>query len=108
MGGTVIGVDVVLLGAGVCWSVVCGRGRVVQVSPSSVDGQCGKVVGPGGDVAGVEGYHAIGGAEAVDGGVVVGPQVLLVGPLANDGGWRAVTVCKAFVGWEALSVCRPW
>ena len=73
MGSNVIEVGGVMWGAGVCWSVVSGHGRVVQVSPASVDGQCGKVGAPGGAVAGVEGYHAIGGAEAVDGVVVVGP-----------------------------------
>ena len=52
----------------------------------------------------MEGGHALGGAEAVDGVGVVGPEVFLVGRLSDDGGWRAVTVCEALVGWEELSV----
>ena len=72
---------------GVCWAVVDWQGWVVQVGPASVTWQSFDIFAPIGAVAGIEGGHAICRAEAVDGIVVVGPEVLLVGCLSNDVGW---------------------
>jgi hypothetical protein len=52
---------------------------MIQVGLAGVAGQALEVFAPSGDVAGVEVGQAVGGAEAVDGIVVVGPQILLVG-----------------------------
>ncbi len=88
----------------VCWAVVAWQGRVVHVGPAGVAGQGFDVFAPGGAVAGVEVGHSVGWAEAIDGIVVVGPEELLVGCLSNDVGRQVITVCKALVGWELLSV----
>ena len=85
-------------------AVVAWHGRMIPVGLADVAGQGLEVFGPSGDVAGVEVGQAVGGAEAVDGIVVVGPEILLVGFLSNDVGWEAITVCEALVGWELLSV----
>jgi hypothetical protein len=85
-------------------AVVAWHGRMIPVGLAGVAGQALEVFGPSGDVAGVEVGQAVGGAEAVDGIVVVSPEVLLVGFLSNDVGWEAITVYEALVGWELLSV----
>ena len=59
--------------AGVCWAVVGWHGRVVQVGPAGVGWEGFEVFAPSGALAGMEGGHALGGAEVVDGIVVVGP-----------------------------------
>ena len=85
-------------------SEVAWHGWVVQISSAGVGWQGGKVVSPGRAAAGIEVCESVGGDNAVDGGVVVGPDILLVRRLSDDGGWGAVTVSETLVGWEALSV----
>jgi hypothetical protein len=72
---------------GVFWAVVAWHGWVIPVGLAGVAGQGLDVFAPSGAVAGVEVGHAVGGAEAVDGIVVVSPEELLVGCLSNDVGW---------------------
>jgi hypothetical protein len=66
--------------------------------------KCGEVGAPSGAGAGMVGGHALCWAEAVDGVGVVGPEVWLVGRLADDAGWGAVTVGEALMCGEELSV----
>jgi len=89
---------------GVCWAVVAWQRRMINVGPACMAGQGLDVFAPGGAVAGVEVGHSVGWAKAIDGIVVVGPEELLVGCLSNDVGRQSITVCKALVGWELLSV----
>ena len=102
--GNIVGMGGFVCSPGVCWSGVAWHGWVVQVSPAGAGWQCGEVGAPSGAGAGMEGGHALCWAEAVDGFGVVGPEVLLIGRLSDDGWWRAVTVGEALVGWEELSV----
>jgi hypothetical protein len=96
--GDVVGTRVGLL------AVVAWHGRMVPVGLADVAGLGLEVFGPSGDVAGVEVGQAVSGAEAVDGIVVVGQQILLVGFESNDVGWEALTVCDALMCGELLSV----
>ncbi len=102
LGARLVG-DVVWTRAGL-WAVVAWHGRMIPVGLAGVAGQALEVFAPSGDVAGVEVGQSIGGAEAIDGIVVVSPEELLVGFLSNDVGWEAVTVNEALVCWELLSV----
>ena len=102
LGARLVG-DVVWTRAGL-WAVVAWHGRMIPVGLAGVAGLALEVFAPRGDVAGVEVGQSIGGAEAIDGIVVVSPEELLVGFLSNDVGWEAVTVNEALVCWELLSV----